>query len=63
MRDPAHDLADKELEELEKRIRAIYTRASKEVQQKASKYFKRFSALDKQKKALVDAGEMTEDAY
>ena len=63
MRDPAHALADKELEELEKRIRAIYNRANKEVQKKASKYFKRFSALDKQKKALVDAGEMTEDAY
>lgn len=63
MRDPAHALADRELQELEKRIKAIYRRGNKEIQQKANKYFKRFSALDKQKKALVDAGEMTEDAY
>lgn len=63
MRDPAHALADKELEEIEKRIEEIYKRANAEVEKKAAQYFKRFEALDKQKRALVEAGEMTEEAY
>lgn len=63
MRDPAHALADKELEEIEKRIEEIYKRANKEVEAKASKYFKRFSDLDKKKRALVESGDMTEEAY
>lgn len=63
MRDPAHDMADKELEDIEKRIEEIYRRANSEVEQKAARYFKRFEALDKQKRALVDSGKMTEEAY
>lgn len=63
MRDPAHALADKELEEIEKRIEEIYKRANKEIEEKARKYFKRFAELDKEKRALVESGEMTEDAY
>ena len=63
MRDLAHALADKELEEIEKRIEEIYRRANAEVEKKAAAYFKRFEALDKQKQALVESGEMTEDAY
>ena len=63
MRDPAHALADKELEEIKKRIEEIYKRANKEIEAKASKYFKRFAELDKKKRALVESGEMTEEAY
>lgn len=63
MRDPAHALADKELEAIEKRIEEIYRRANAEVEKKAAAYFKRFEALDKQKRALVESGEMTKDAY
>ena len=63
MRDPAHALADKELEEIEKRIEEIYKRANKEIEEKARKYFKRFAELDKEKRALVESGEMTEEAY
>ena len=63
MPDRAHILADKELEEIEKRIEEIYKRANKEIEEKARKYFKRFAELDKQKRALVEAGEMTEEAY
>lgn len=63
MRDPAHSLADKELEAIEKRIEEIYRRANAEVEKKAAAYFKRFEALDKQKRALVESGKMTEDAY
>ena len=63
MPDRAHILADKELEEIEKRIEEIYRRANKEIEKKAAAYFKRFEAMDKQKRALVEAGEMTEEAY
>ena len=63
MPDRAHILADKELEEIEKRIEEIYRRANKEIDKKAATYFKRFEAMDKQKRALVEAGEMTEKAY
>lgn len=63
MRDPAHALADKELEDIEKRIEEIYRRANAEVEKKAAAYFKRFDALDKQKRALVESGKMTEEAY
>lgn len=63
MPDRAHILADKELEEIEKRIEEIYRRANKEIEKKAAEYFKRFEAMDKQKRALVEAGEMTEEVY
>ena len=63
MRDPAHVLADKELEDIEKRIEEIYKRANAEVEKKAAQHFKRFEALDKQKRALVESGKMTEEAY
>lgn len=63
MRDPAHALADKELEAIEKRIEEIYRRANAEAEKNAAAYFKRFEALDKQKRALVESGEMTKDAY
>lgn len=63
MPDRAHILADKELEEIEKRIEEIYRRANKEIEKKAAAYFKRFEAMDKQKRALVEAGEITEEAY
>lgn len=63
MRDPAHALADKELEDIEKRIEEIYRRASHEVEARAEKYFKRFDEMDKKKRALVDAGKLTEEEY
>lgn len=63
MRDKAHALADKELEEIEKRIEEIFKRANKEIEAKAAKYFKRFAVLDKKKRALVESGDMTEEAY
>ena len=63
MRDPAHALADKELEDIEKRIEEIYRRANNEVEARAAKYFKRFEELDKKKRALVDAGKLTEEEY
>jgi hypothetical protein len=63
MADRAHILTDKELEEMERHLSAIYARAEKELQEQADKYFKRFEELDAKKRALVDAGKMTEEEY
>lgn len=63
MADTAHYLTDKELEKMEQHLSAIYSRAEKELQEKAEAYFKRFEELDAKKRALVDAGKMTEQEY
>jgi SPP1 gp7 family putative phage head morphogenesis protein len=63
MADRAHILTDKELEEMERHLSAIYARAEKELQEKADKYFKRFEELDAKKRALVDSGKLSEKEY
>ena len=63
MADIAHELTDKELEKMERHLSAIYSRAEKELQEKADKYFKRFEELDEKKRALVDSGKLTEKEY
>lgn len=63
MADRAHILTDKELEEMERHLSAIYARAEKELQEKVDKYFKRFEELDAKKRKLVESGKMTEDEY
>ena len=63
MADLAHSMTDKELEKMERHLSAIYRRAEKELSEKAEKYFARFEKLDEQKRALVDAGKMTEQQY
>lgn len=62
-RDAARILADKELEDIEKRIAEIYSRAGKEVEKRATTYFKKFSVADRKKKALVDAGKLSQAEY
>lgn len=61
--DLGHKLTDKELEEMERHLSAIYARAEKDLQEKADKYFKRFEEMDAKKRALVDAGKLTEEEY
>lgn len=61
--DAAHIATDKELERIEKKLTEIYKQASKELGEKADKYFERFKELDQQKRILVDAGKMTEADY
>lgn len=61
--DAAHRATDKELERIEKKLTEIYKQASKELGEKADKYFERFKVLDQQKRALVKAGKMTEADY
>ena len=63
MADKAHNMTDIKLEEMEKRLSAIYSRASKEIQQTADEYFSRFKAQDEKKRKLVEAGKLSEADY
>lgn len=63
MADTAHRLTDKKLEEMEKRLSAIYSRAEKEIQQTADEYFSKFAKQDEAKRKLLEQGKITEDEY
>ena len=54
---------DKELEALEKRIATVYKEAEKELSKEVNEYFAKFKVRDKEMKALVDAGEMSNADY
>lgn len=62
-KDSAVKYTDEQLEALEKRLTQEYSRAAKEVSEKAAKYFKRFEVKDKQKQADLAAGKITEEQY
>ena len=63
MADKAHRLTDEKLEEMEKRLSAIYSRAEKEIQKTADEYFSKFSKQDEAKRKLVEQGKLTEEEY
>lgn len=63
MADLGHKLTDKELAALEKRIRAVYETASKELQTEVDRYFSYFVERDKHQKGLLEAGKITEQQY
>ena len=63
MADKAHILTDEKLEEMEKRLSAIYSRAEKEIQKTADDYFSKFAADDEKKRKLLEQGKITEDEY
>jgi SPP1 gp7 family putative phage head morphogenesis protein len=63
MADKAHRLTDEKLEEMEKRLSAIYSRAEKEIQKTADEYFSKFAAQDEAKRKLLEQGKITEDEY
>ena len=63
MADTAHRLTDLKLEEMEKRLSAIYSRSEKEIQKTADEYFSRFAKQDEAKRKLVEAGKLTEEEY
>ena len=63
MADKAHRLTDEKLEEMEKRLSAIYSRAEKEIQKTADEYFSRFAKQDEAKRKLLEQGKLTEDEY
>lgn len=56
-------LTDKELEALEQRIAEVFKQAEKDLDKEVKEYFAKFKLRDKEMKALVDAGEMTQAAY
>lgn len=65
--DKAHELTDKELLKLEKRIAAEYKKAAEEMQGKVDAYFRSFAKRDAEQKALigtiVNGKEFTKDDY
>ena len=63
MADKAHELTDLKLEEMEKRLSAIYSRAEKEIQKTADEYFARFAKQDEAKRKLLEQGKITEEEY
>lgn len=63
MADNAHLATDKKLEEMEKRLSAIYSRAEKEIQQTADEYFSKFAKQDEAKRKLLEQGKITEEEY
>ena len=63
MADIAHAKTDQKLEEMEKRLSAIYSRAEKEIQQTADEYFSKFSKQDEAKRKLLEQGKITEEEY
>ena len=63
MADTAHYKTDLKLEEMEKRLSAIYSRAEKEIQKTADEYFSRFAKQDEAKRKLLEQGKITEDEY
>lgn len=62
-RDRAHEQTDKIIEQLERRIAIVYKEAANEMRETVNKYFDRFNDQDKEQKAKVEAGEITETEY
>lgn len=60
---PSDNWTDKELEALEKRIAQVFKEAEKDLDKEVKEYFAKFKLRDKEMKALVDAGEMTQSDY
>jgi SPP1 gp7 family putative phage head morphogenesis protein len=63
MADTAHYQTDLKLEEMEKRLSAIYSRAEKEIQKTADEYFSKFAKQDEAKRKFLEQGKITEDEY
>ena len=63
MADTAHVKTDLKLEEMEKRLSAIYSRAEKEIQKTADEYFSKFAKQNEAKRKLLEQGKITEEEY
>ena len=63
MADIAHAKTDQKLEEMEKRLSAIYSRAEKEIQKTSDEYFSKFAKQDESRRKLLEQGKITEDEY
>ena len=63
MADTAHYQTDLKLEEMEKRLSAIYSRADKEITKKYNDLLQKIAIQDRKKRELVKAGKLSEDEY
>ena len=63
MSDFAHRKTDLKLEEMEKRLSAIYSRADKEITKKYNDLLQKISIQDRKKRELVEVGKLSEDEY
>ena len=63
MSDLSHAKTDLKLEEMEKRLSAIYSRAGKEIQKTADEYFSKFAKQDEAKRKLLEQGKIAEEEY
>ena len=63
MADTEHRLTDEKLEEMEKRLSAIYSRADKEITKKYNDLLQKISIQDRKKRELVEVGKLSEDEY
>ena len=63
MADIAHAKTDQKLEEMEKRLSAIYSRADKEITKKYNDLLQKIAIQDRKKRELVKAGKLSEDEY
>ena len=63
MVDAAHLATDKIIEQLARRLKRVYNRAHQELTAKVDSFFVFFEKADMKKRALVDAGKLTEREY
>ena len=63
MADKGRVLTDKKLEEMERHLSAIYSRAHKEISEKYENYILKFEAADEKKRKLLDSGKITKKQY
>lgn len=61
--DYAHSETDKLLEDMERRVAAVYNQASKETKEKLKKWYKQFEKADAEKRELLDSGKITKEQY
>lgn len=63
MADKARQLTDEKLEQMEKWLSAVYSRAKKEIQQTADDYFSKLEKQDEAKRKLLEQDKITEEEY
>lgn len=61
--DLAHRQTERKLAALERRIASVYRQASDDVKAKIEKYFEAFAKKDSEKRAALEAGEITKKEY
>lgn len=61
--DPAHEETERLIKNMERKVTREYTQAVNDMQKKLDKYFERFAVKDAKKKAEVEAGTISKDAY